>query len=69
MAKQSSKHAATGRQLDLRPKVREQPLTPETPRFHVFLIDTGWNAPVSKVLHENICPCFITTILRTPCTF
>ena len=55
MAKQSSKHAATGRQLDLRPKVREQPLTPETPRFHVFLIDTGWNAPVSKVLHENIC--------------
>ena len=27
---------------------------PETPRFHIFLIDTGWNAPVSKVLHEQM---------------
>jgi len=54
MGEQSSKHAASGRQLHLRPKVREQPLTPETPRFHVFLIDTGWNGPVSKVLHENM---------------
>ena len=33
---------------------REQPLTPETPRFHVFLIDTGWNGPVSKVLQEHM---------------
>ena len=38
----------------LRPKPREEPLTLETPRFHVFLIDTGWNAPVSKVLHEQM---------------
>ncbi len=50
----SSKHAASGRKFKLRPKVREQPLTPETPRFHVFLIDTGWNGPVSKVLHEHM---------------
>jgi len=38
----------------LRPKHREEPLTPETPRFHIFLVDTRWNAPVSKVLHEQI---------------
>jgi hypothetical protein len=28
-------------------------LTPETPRFHIFLIDTGWNRPVSKVLRSQ----------------
>lgn len=38
----------------LRPKHREEPLTVDTPRFHVFLVDTGWNKPVSKVLHQNI---------------
>ena len=38
----------------LRPKLREEPLTPDSPRFHVFLIDTGWNAPVSKVLQEQM---------------
>ena len=54
MDQQSSNHAASGRRFKLRPKVREQPLTPETPRFHVFLIDTGWNGPVSKILHENM---------------
>ncbi len=29
------------------------PLTPETPRFHIFLIDTGWNRPISKVLRSQ----------------
>ncbi len=38
----------------LRPKHREEPLTIDTPRFHVFLVDTGWNEPVSKVLREQI---------------
>jgi hypothetical protein len=38
----------------LRPKHREEPLTMDTQRFHVFLVDTGWNEPVSKVLHEHI---------------
>jgi hypothetical protein len=38
----------------LRPKIRETPFTPDSPRFHIFLIDTGWNHPVSKVLHQQI---------------
>ncbi len=38
----------------LRPKPRKEPLTPDTPRFHIFLIDTGWNAPISRVLHEQM---------------
>jgi hypothetical protein len=54
MDHQSSKHAPARPKFKLRPKAREQPLTPETPRFHVFLIDTGWNKPVSKVLHEHM---------------
>ncbi len=54
MNRTSHSHAASGRRFKLRPKVREQPLTPDTPRFHVFLIDTGWNGPVSKVLHKHI---------------
>ena len=51
---QNSSDQATKKHEWLRPKVREEPLTPETPRFHVFLIDTGWNGPVSKVLHEHM---------------
>ena len=38
----------------LRPKHRDEPLTMDTPRFHVFLVDTGWNEPVSKVLREHL---------------
>src|SRR5271165_3253942 len=25
----------------------------ETPRFHIFFIDSGWNTIASRVLHEN----------------
>ncbi len=50
----SDSHVTTGGRFKLRPRVREEPLTPDTPRFHIFLIDTGWNAPVSKVLREHL---------------
>jgi hypothetical protein len=40
-------------QFGLRPRPRTAPLTKDTPRFHVFVIDTGWNGPVSRVLHEH----------------
>ena len=29
-------------------------LRDEKPRFRIFIIDSGWNHPASKVLHENI---------------
>jgi hypothetical protein len=38
----------------LRAAVHPEPLTMDSTRFHVFLIDTGWNAPVSKVLREQM---------------
>ena len=31
-----------------------EPITPDSPRFHIFLIDTGWNGPVSKVLRNQL---------------
>jgi hypothetical protein len=41
------------RRFGLRPRVHAEPFTRETPRFHVFVIDTGWNGPVSRVLREH----------------
>src|SRR5215469_7889549 len=26
---------------------------PSTPRFHIFIVDTGWDSPAHKVLQEN----------------
>ena len=40
--------------LDLRAKVPQAPLTNQTGRFHIFLIDTGWNGPVSKAVRTHI---------------
>jgi hypothetical protein len=42
------------RQFKLRARRRTEPLSRENPRFHVFLIDTGWNGPVSKVLRNHL---------------
>ena len=38
-----------GRPINLRRQVSEAPIDPCDPRFHIFLLDTGWNAPVSKL--------------------
>jgi hypothetical protein len=39
--------------LDLRSRPHEGPLPPEETRFNFFLIDTGWNEPVSKVVQKH----------------
>jgi hypothetical protein len=39
--------------LDLRFKPSGEPLDPHAKRFDVFLIDTGWNDAISKVLHTH----------------
>ena len=33
---------------------RHPSLTSDGPRFHIFLVDTGWNRPVSEVLHSQV---------------
>ena len=32
----------------------EQPQKQRDPRFHIFVIDSGWNSPASKVLRQNL---------------
>jgi hypothetical protein len=39
--------------LDLRSRSFDGPPPPEETRFNFFLIDTGWNEPVSKVVHKH----------------
>ena len=40
--------------LDLRTHEATPPLPPEAQRFDLFLIDTGWNEPVSKLVRSHL---------------
>jgi len=40
--------------LDLRAAPLKTPPTADAGRFHIFLIDTGWNVPVSKAVRTHI---------------
>ncbi len=40
--------------LDLRFKANHDPVDPKAKRFDIFLIDIGWNASVSKVVHSHL---------------
>ena len=40
--------------IDLRFKASHGPVDPQAKRFDIFLIDTGWNAAVSKVVHSHL---------------
>ncbi len=43
-----------GRPINLRAQVSDAPIDPCDPRFHIFLLDTGWNAPVSKAVRRQL---------------
>jgi hypothetical protein len=40
--------------LDLRFKASHQPLDPDAKRFDVFLIDSGWNSAVAKLVRAHL---------------
>jgi hypothetical protein len=40
--------------LDLRSRNISGALTPEMKRFDIFLIDTGWNTPISKLVRSHL---------------
>jgi hypothetical protein len=40
--------------LDLRAKLDDGPPPPDAKRFNIFLIDTGWNGPVSKAVRHQL---------------
>jgi hypothetical protein len=44
--------------LDLRFKPSTEPLSPDAKRFDIFLIDTGWNSAVAKVVRSHLVTIF-----------
>jgi hypothetical protein len=54
MAQKPSHESQPRKRFVLRARKHLEPITPETPRFHIFLIDTCWNGPVSKVLRNQL---------------
>jgi hypothetical protein len=40
--------------LDLRTESPTEPLSPDGKRFDIFLIDTGWNEPISKAVRSHL---------------
>lgn len=42
------------RRFRLRSRVHREALDPDEPRFHIFLVDTGWNAHLSRVLESHL---------------
>jgi hypothetical protein len=52
--KQPPKATAPPQSLDLRSKHQPAPPGQGTKRFNIFLIDTGWNAPVSKLVRSHL---------------
>src|ERR1700722_11887097 len=47
-------HAAPPTKLDLKARQVSEPLTADMKRFDIFLIDTGWNRPISEMVRSHL---------------
>lgn len=54
MAKKKNSPPAHPIDLDLRFKPNDKPIDPTDKRFDIFLIDTGWNQAVGKVIESHL---------------
>jgi hypothetical protein len=54
MAKNKNSSPAHPIDLDLRFKPTDKPIDPDDKRFDIFLIDTGWNQAVGKVIESHL---------------
>ena len=54
MAQKANHESGPQRRSSSSERKHLEPITPDSPRFHIFLIDTGWNGPVSKVLRNQL---------------
>lgn len=54
MAKRAQAPSAPPVELNLKTRHLTGPLTPDMKRFDMFLIDTGWNKPVSTVVRSYL---------------
>jgi hypothetical protein len=58
MANKKSLSSTPPLDLDLRFKATDEPLDPKAKRFDIFLIDTGWNSAVAKVVRSHLATIF-----------
>jgi hypothetical protein len=58
MARKKGTSSTPPRDLDLRFKPSDEPLDPSAKRFDIFLIDTGWNSSVAKVVRSHLATIF-----------
>jgi hypothetical protein len=54
MANEALAEQAPPIDLDLRARPPDGHLTPDTKRFDIFLVDTGWNTSVSKMVRSHL---------------
>src|SRR5262245_26392665 len=54
MPRKAPTDAATAPDTDLRARPVDGPLTPDMKRFDIFLIDSGWNVGVSKLVRSHL---------------
>src|ERR1700722_10159857 len=54
MAHHKHSDDSTSVDLDLRTSRVTGPLTPEMKRFDIFLVDTGWNRPISEMVRSHL---------------
>jgi hypothetical protein len=54
MPEKKSKRQAPPIDLDLSTHVRDTPPSKDMKRFDLFLVDTGWNVPVSKAVRSHL---------------
>jgi hypothetical protein len=58
MARRTKPSSTPSTSLDLRFKPSTEPLDPTAKRFDFFLIDTGWNSAVAKVVRTHLATIF-----------
>jgi hypothetical protein len=56
MSEKKDSAASKKKKLDLRYRSSDDPHDPTAKRFDFFLIDTGWNAAVSKAVKSHLAP-------------
>jgi hypothetical protein len=54
MSKRKTASEVPKEKFELRSRAAEKPIEADQPRFHLFLVDTGWNVPVSKAVRHQL---------------
>jgi hypothetical protein len=58
MAQENKSESEQKNRLDLRFTPSDRPLDPDAKRFDIFLVDTGWNTAVAKLVRSRMATMF-----------